>query len=32
MFMIGFIALVGVVVNDAIVFLDRANSNIARGM
>ncbi len=32
MFMIGFIALTGIVVNDAIVFLDRANQNIKRWM
>jgi len=29
-FGIGFIALTGIVVNDAIVFIDRANNNIKR--
>jgi len=32
MFGIGFIALTWIVVNDAIVFIDRANKNVAKGM
>lgn len=31
-FMIGFIALMGIVVNDAIVLIDRINYNVSRGM
>ncbi len=31
-FAIGFISLTGIVVNDAIVFIDRINKNLAKGM
>lgn len=32
MFLIGFIALTGVIVNDSIVFIDRINNNLSKGM
>ena len=31
-FGIGFIALTGIVVNDAIIYIDRINTNLARGL